>query len=1490
MNTNKKQMLKRICAAVLAVITVAGTLPEGLGTVHAATYKTYGKPYTIANVLTDYSYFVSGNVVGDSSSHTVGAVAVGGVLSIANNIGNAQLAPSYIDTIDMSAMTDFPQSNWIPTGSKDLYYKTLSGDPYNSKSWMVQRFTYNPDYIDFDTAFKSLQTESKNLAKSATAVSASEGTLTIDFTSTKSVSVSASDLNGASSVVIKGLTLEKIKSNRYVINVTGKDAVKFSCNSVTIADENKPLGNLLKSMKDATEGGQLNTTGMKLIWNFPEATSVTATSLGGHLVAPNADVRLDGGNFEGNIIAKSVSASAEGHFFSYGNGGDEEPEEPTTPDPGEDTKTATIKLIKTGGFGALVGAKFTLYSSYADSSTNTVYSKTSGDESKYKNVATEIDYDTSSATYKKAVVTFDVTAPTEQDSVTYYLKETAVPDNSGYTLNDTVYYCKVSKDGKVTYSTTENGTYTSVFPTCENTLKTINLIKMDPDGKALAGAKFQLYKDGTVVGNEVEATVNTTEDSIFKGYAVVTFTGTSEGKFDEGTYTFKEAKTPNGYTIPDKEAKVYYAKVDSKGNVTYSVDGGEKYTADFPTCTNNTVSLSITKTDTDGMPLQDAVIGLYSGGTLKYQVVTDKNGKATFTHGSTDLTGTKIELTTSSTDTYTIKEVTPPTGYQLSETEVSVSFDGLGHATYKIDSTETTNPTIEDESSNDAAEETKIELNKTDGSNVALKGAAFGLYSDETCTVLVATQTSGSDGKVTFEKMSGNTQILYNDTTYYVKEISAPEGYDVSTDVIVCKIDNGGKVTYQKKGSDDQASTDALTVKNTKKNTVAKLLVKKYKNSTSGGGLGGAQFGLYNNYYADTLGATLVPTGLMATATSDSDGIVKFENSASLPLYRDATYYIKEIGAPAGYNINDSLYQIAIDKNGNATYKVLTYNSDAKGANYTSSADATTEDSESMKAIQCIDQELTANDNVKITLNKRDDKNKTLSGATFGLYSYADCSGTAIATAVSDTDGVVTFDSNTNTDIKVPNESGSVIYYIKETKAPSGYTASDEIYAVRITTAKNDSSATYTVEYKLSTQSDFAYSKNELTCVNQPVSVMVKKIGSTADEALTGATFGLYSDAACSKLIAQKKTSMVTSYAAAVFKSGESDGVTSSGEINLEAGKTYYVKEIQAPSGYKASDAVYAAKIETDGTVQYTNYVNGSASGSMSTAVPVVQNTKIGDGATISLIKVDTNKDAVAGATFALYDSYSDDSGLGTVVATAKSEKQVGGAYDGKAVVSFISGNGDLTLQNGKSYYLAETSAPTGYGKSDYIWQCTISRTGQVYYRVVAPEAAKTSYSTSFPECVNTIVPIPNTPDSNDPGDPGSSDPGDPDTPGTSVTPKPSPKTPGTVTITYEDDPVENGTVVVENEDGEEITVTTGENGEFYIEPGTYKIISINGTKVPDGYVVTVDEGGTASVAVLGRRRSPKTGQLPIVPMAAGTVVIIGAAIYVLDRKRRESK
>ena len=306
---------------------------------------TYSKAYTLENILSDYEYFVQEDLIATNSGHCVSAIAVGGTLDTPNTIGDAQIAATYVKHV--KSLSNFEQGKWLDNSPyaaykvTDFYYDTL--DP-SIPSWLAERLTHAPGYIDFDTAFPELANESATWAESGTpAYSIDNGKLIITLAPATDtyVTIPYNDITTASSITIEGLSsVQDFVDYRYIISITGVDSTDYILSFYNINMNGKAFNNILKdNLQGGTNGAQINLEGMKLVWNFPDATSnLTVQGLSGHLVAPQADVSLEGGNFEGGVIARNVKKSdAEGHFYPFNKPGvpspDPSPTPTTSPDP-----------------------------------------------------------------------------------------------------------------------------------------------------------------------------------------------------------------------------------------------------------------------------------------------------------------------------------------------------------------------------------------------------------------------------------------------------------------------------------------------------------------------------------------------------------------------------------------------------------------------------------------------------------------------------------------------------------------------------------------------------------------------------------------------------------------------------------------------------------------------------------------------------------------------------------------------------------------------------------------------------------------------------------------------------------------------------------------------------------------------------------------------------------------------------------------------------
>ena len=376
-------ILKHKSKKVISLILCFSLLFIGIGSLTKSkaavpTYTDSGRQHTSKQILSDYQYFTKSTF--KAGNHFVGALACGGTAYF-NSFGNGAIVPSYIKHVLHSGnYSGQYNSHYLANYPK---YKNLLKQPAYYKTIITPNssLTEYPDksgaYIDFKKAFNSLKAESKSLGKNSSLILSNENLkwakidnqsgylLTIPFsTSVKSVYIPHKVLYKADWIMIDGVKdLDELVSTEHIITIdkyntleigsdysyvesgdykkavfistTNDDGKTFSFSGshfvqkAYLLDDAHGLKNLKKS--ETIEAGQMDLSGMKLIWNFPDNDFLTCKYLPGHVLAPNAFVTINGGCFEGSYIADSIlNYCAEGHFYPYGEV-PESPEEPSTP-------------------------------------------------------------------------------------------------------------------------------------------------------------------------------------------------------------------------------------------------------------------------------------------------------------------------------------------------------------------------------------------------------------------------------------------------------------------------------------------------------------------------------------------------------------------------------------------------------------------------------------------------------------------------------------------------------------------------------------------------------------------------------------------------------------------------------------------------------------------------------------------------------------------------------------------------------------------------------------------------------------------------------------------------------------------------------------------------------------------------------------------------------------------------------------------------------
>ena len=330
-----------------------------------------------------------------------------------------------------------------------------------------------------------------------------------------------------------------------------------------------------------------------------------------------------------------------------------------------------------------------------------------------------------------------------KNGTTYYVKELSAPDH--YAI-DTDVHPVTLKTANSTVAVSNNAT--SKF--YETPLGSVRTTKVDADHPdvLLSGAEFTVY-------NSDKATV----------YGKLAETSKGTYQLDEipaGTYYLRETKAPKYYNIDNT---FYQFTISDAGKIVdVSINGNDK----FPNAPQKG-DIKIVKRSADGV---------LSG--WKFEVSgTALNGTpvATKTY-TTDAKG-EINISNLLIGTYTVKEV---------KDGKTVGYITPANQTIEVKSNATTTATFENKPFG------HIVINKVDAkTGEKVTGATFGIYTDSTCKTVAKAYKSDTDSTLVNAEIIETATGVYTcnnlpissatGTTYYVKELTAPEGYYLDTDV-----------------------------------------------------------------------------------------------------------------------------------------------------------------------------------------------------------------------------------------------------------------------------------------------------------------------------------------------------------------------------------------------------------------------------------------------------------------------------------------------------------------------------------------------------------------------------------------------------------------------------------------------------------------------------------------------------------------------------------
>lgn len=759
-------------------------------------------------------------------------------------------------------------------------------------------------------------------------------------------------------------------------------------------------------------------------------------------------------------------------------------------------------------------------------------------------VATDLN-GTSTFTSGSTGNTGDLTFRLSSSAQTFYLKETTAP--SGYKAEDAIY--------RITVSAASTGTIVIAKKVGSGSWANV---------KTITAANAKAFSDSFDVNNPPLGTLRLQKGAM----SILSGRSGSVSESAVGGYTFTTSTVTVGAVNANSPlyGKTVTYEVKVKGGSVLSGQTYKEYNS--------------------------------SGTQVGSSKTIPSNGRVTFTCGN------YVVISGLEYATYTITEITAPSGWTLNSTSKDVVID----ATHQ-------NPTGQID---DAKQTISVSIKKVaaDGTT-PLAGGLFGLYcttaiyaNDGTVLVpadsVIDVRAAGSDGTIPFPKSL--IDVLPNGKTYYVKELKAPDGY------------------YLLSGKQAEFTYGTSAVSKTITNTPVSVNFRKLA-AASGTGFTVDSNGLAATFTIYRTNGTVYTT--VTTAASGKE--VSFAGFTG-------TLYMLETTAPAGYQKNTNLYEISVGANGVTTvtlYKkggsgltfqsigytktstvqsissasknydvydiplgdleiVKSYNTLLSGASKGSFVNSGDSAAVGKYTVTTVTQSLfdgygNANSifynkyatfTIKAAEAIKDANGDTIyaSGAVLSgiAYDLVDKNGTVVSSGTTTASGEFQLRAGTKAVLKnLPLGK----YTVAEASAPagSGYT----VAAAQTTTVLKVNDAT---------SYSFADSKQTMT-----VSIL-KKNGNTG-AAISGGLFGIY----CTTDIYDYTGTTILIPKNTVFQivTAGSDGKASFDAELLRAlpnGKTFKVVEIKAPSGYIRTTAeqvfVYAVNTTKELTINNTQLVD----------------------------------------------------------------------------------------------------------------------------------------------------------------------------------------------------------------------------------------------------------------------------------------------------------
>lgn len=454
---------------------------------------------------------------------------------------------------------------------------------------------------------------------------------------------------------------------------------------------------------------------------------------------------------------------------------------------------------------------------------------------------------------------------------------------------------------------------------------TLNWQKKDVFGEPAANIGFRVEGPGRYNSMFLFQWIEMSEDS---GFSI--FTTNEAGLASASNIPFGDYKITELETDAYRTADTFYVRIHENGDVELLTEtdnwllGGEKEQGKINFTVINDIetgSLSLDKVEErDGKNLSEKLIGAQfelSGDSFApeawnhviektldntsdqyaldgdaFKVVSGDPEKGTLVFEITEDTGILSGQKTTVLEkipygTYTITEVNAPSGFVLDEEPWSAAFT--------LDAEQKDAAFTGEHAVGNKANELLIEKIDANDNSKKLEGAVFVLSEKENGFVTVkdgvfagfeneeaeaSKLVSGADGRILVTQLPAGT--------YSLKEIQAPADYRINGNIPEFTVEENEEIPM-------------ITVTNDRSHGQARIKKVAYRNADRL--LSGAVFGFYTD-------EACTEANKVTEVTTGADGMAI---TGMLPV---GTYYIKELKAPAGYRLENTVYTVTIGSDG----------------------------------------------------------------------------------------------------------------------------------------------------------------------------------------------------------------------------------------------------------------------------------------------------------------------------------------------------------------------------------------------------------------------------------------------------------------------------------------------------------------------------------------------------------------------------------------------